>query len=40
MFILIKVLFLSADSFGSALLVRLEDGGGEDDLFQKFGEYN
>ena len=38
MFILIKVLFLSADSFSPALLVRLEDGGGEDDFFQNFGK--
>ena len=34
--------FLSADSFSSALLVRLEedgDGGdGDDDFFQKFGK--
>ena len=34
--------FLSADSFSSALLVRLEDhgdgDGDEDDFFQKFGK--
>ena len=29
--------FLSADSFSSALLVRLEDESG-DDFFQKFGK--
>ena len=32
--------FSSADSFSSALLVRLEEDGGdgEDDFFQKFGK--
>ena len=29
---------MSADSFSSALIARLEDGGGEDDFFQKFGK--
>ena len=36
-----KLAFLSADSFSSALLVRLEDhGDGDDgdDFFQKFGK--
>ena len=31
------ITFLSADSFSSALLVRLEEDG-EDDFFQKFGK--
>ena len=29
---------MSADSFSPVLLIRLEDDGGEDDFFQKFGK--
>ena len=33
-----QLIFLSADSFSSALLVRLEDGGGGGDFFSKVWE--